>query len=86
MDNFLARPQAVTGPGRNVFAITPHATNEINPLPRAVRFDVGGTVVLRTVEASADVTITVAAGEQLDWRIRYIRATGTTASGIVGIE
>ena len=85
-DNFASRSQALTTPGRNAFAISPHATNEINPLPRAVRFDVAGTVALRTIEGTADVSVTVAAGETLDWRIQYIRVAGTTATGIVGIE
>lgn len=85
-DNFAARSELITSPGRNAFTITPHATNEISPLPRSVRFDGAGTVALRTVDGAADISITVAAGETLDWRIQYIRATGTTATGIVGIE
>jgi hypothetical protein len=85
-DRFLARTIELSTPGRNVFAITPNDATEIDPLPRSVRFNVGGTVAFRTVDGIADVTATVASGEQLDYRIRYIRATGTTATGILGAE
>lgn len=70
-------------PAVNVYAITPHATNEITPLPKSVRINGGGTLVFRTVEGTADVTINVVSGEQLDYRIQYIRAT-STATGITG--
>jgi hypothetical protein len=83
-DNFQSSSDTISGPARKVFAITPHASNEINPLPKSVRFNVGGTVAFRAVDSTEDVSVTVADGEQLDYRMQYIRATGTTATGILG--
>ena len=46
----------------------------------------GGTLVVRGVDASADVTFrNVAAGQVLEVRARYIRATGTTAADLVAL-
>lgn len=67
-------------------AITPHDTNELPVLPRAIRFDGGGTVVLTApdeTDADVDQSYTVVAGERLDIRAKKIKSTGTTATGIV---
>jgi len=75
---------SVQSPGRKMFLITPHATNAIDPIPKAIRADDAGVIVLRAVDSSADVTVNVAAGEVLDVRAKYIRASGTTVSVIHG--
>lgn len=75
----------VSAPGRKVFVITPHATNAVDPLPKAIRANGAGDITFRAVDSSADVTVTVAAGEVLDVRPLYIRATGTTVAVIHGI-
>ena len=75
---------ALLVPARNDFAITPSDGAAITPLPRAVRVNVAGTVVYRSVDSAADVTINAAAGEVIQSRVQYIRATGTSATGFVG--
>lgn len=79
-DQFQNKADELTSAARRMYAITPHATNEIDPLPKAIRCDVGGTVALRAIDAAADVTITMSAGEVLPVRAQFIRATGTTAT------
>lgn len=79
-DNFANNMDVVFAPARNVFAITPHATNEVSPKPKAIRADTSGTITFRTVDGSADVVMNVVAGEILPVRVKYVRATGTTAT------
>lgn len=76
---------ALLAPARLAFAITPHDTNPIATLPRAVIVGGAGNVTLRAVDSGADVTIAVVAAQVLDIRASHIRATGTTATGLVGL-
>ena len=72
--------KSVMAPARSMIAATLHDTNELAVLPRAIRCNVAGNVVLRCIDDSADITLTMVAGELLSIRPRYIRATGTTAT------
>lgn len=84
-DPFATSADSVGNPARQMFVITPHATNEIDPLPKAIRANGAGNIVLRAVDSAADVTITVAAGEVVPVRAQYVRASGTTVSGLHGL-
>lgn len=77
----------VSSSARKMFVITPHATNPIAPIPKAVRFDAAGAVVLRTIDADEDVTINVTAGETLVARVEFVRVSGTdvAANSIHGL-
>lgn len=75
----------VDAPARKMFLITPDDTQEINPIPKAIRADNAGTVTLRAVSSLADVQLTMAAGEVLPVRAKYIRVTGTTVTVIHGM-
>lgn len=79
-DQFENNADTVTAPARQMFAITPHATNALDPLPKAIRCNVGGTVALRAVDSGSDVSITMVAGEVLDVRVSHVRVSGTTAT------
>lgn len=73
-------------PARQAFAITPHATNEIDPLPKAIFVGTGGTLVGRPAGSAADVTFkNLASGQILDVRLQYIRVSGTTAADLIGL-
>jgi hypothetical protein len=84
-DSFAHRPDSVEAPARNAFAITPHQTQAVSPLPKAVLVGAAGNVVLRAIDSSVDVTIAVVAGQILPIRAQFIRAAGTTATGLVGL-
>lgn len=84
-DDFARSPDTLWGPARKMFLISPHATNEVSPLPKAIRADTAGTVALRAAGSSADVTVTLAAGEVLAVRAKYVRATGTTVAILHGL-
>ncbi|NBW09746.1 MAG: hypothetical protein EBR82_17155 [Caulobacteraceae bacterium] len=84
-DPFQISSDSIIAPARKMFLITPHATNEIDPLPKAIRADGAGVIVLQAADSGADVTINVSAGEVIAVRARYIRASGTTVSVIHGL-
>ena len=84
-DEFATHSDSVSAPAREMFLITPHATNEVTPLPKAIRANGAGDVVLRAAESGADVTVTMAAGEILPVRAQYVRAAGTTVAVLHGL-
>ena len=85
-DRFDTQLDSLSQPARRAFAITPHATNEIDPLPKAIYVGTGGHVTLRAADGTADVVFrNVASGQILDVRARHVRASGTTAADIVGL-
>lgn len=84
-DHFTTYADDVDHPARHAFDVTPHASNEIDPLPKALLIGGAGNIVLRAVDSTADVTIAVVAGQLLPIRAQYVRASGTTATGIVAL-
>ena len=75
------RSYVMGSPSPSAFAITAHATNEVDPIPRAVYVGSAGNLVVRLMDDSADVTFSnLAAGTILAIRPRYIRATSTAGS------
>lgn len=86
VDHFGNQIDSLSQPARHAFAITPHATLEIDPLPKAIYVGGGGDITLRAADSNTDTIFrNVAPGQILDVRVRYIRAAGTTATGIVGL-
>lgn len=84
-DQFSYIPDAPTGPARKAFAVTPHDTALIDPLPKALICGGAGTITLKAVDSAAPVTIPVLAGQQLDIRAEIVLQTGTTATNIVAL-
>jgi len=86
MSDKFENVNGLSDPARDAFAITPHATNEISPLPKAVFIGTGGDLVGRPAGSSADVTFkNLTSGQVLPVRFQYVRASGTTATDIVGL-
>lgn len=72
---------------RNATAVTPHDTNALNPIPNRLYVGGTGTVILRARGDGADTTfLGVPAGAILPVQAQYVRATGTTATGIIGLS
>jgi hypothetical protein len=85
-DFFASHAAAAVDPARNAFSITPHDTDELTMLPRAIYVGTGGTLVLRAVGAASDVVLrNLASGQVIDIRANFVRATGTTAADLVGL-
>jgi hypothetical protein len=86
VDPFFNLADSSFGPSRRAIAVSPHDTNELTILPKALYIGGGGAVVLRSVESASDVTFrNVASGQVLDVRAQFVRATGTTATDIVAL-
>lgn len=83
MSDLYPNQNDIDSPARGMFLITPSDASPIVPLPKGLRFNGAGDVVLRAVDSTADVTITVAAGQVLMVRAQFIRATGTTIVGAI---
>ena len=78
-------PEGAISSSRHQVAITPHDSNEITIQLKGLRFNGAGTVAMRGKDSSVDVSYAVVAGEVLDVDVAFVRATGTTATGIVGL-
>lgn len=70
---------------RDATAITPSDTVALAPIPMRVLVGGAGNIVGRAMSSSADVTFAVVAGQELRVRLQFIRATGTTATGLVAL-
>lgn len=76
-----------TDPARTAFAIVPSDSLELAVLPRALYIGTGGNLTLRLVDDVQDVVLrNLSAGQIVDVRARYVRATGTTAGDLVGLS
>jgi len=86
LDNFGSVLDSLIAPARNCFSITPNDTVMLPVLPKAIYVGTGGNVVVRAIDGSSDVTFAnVPSGSILDVRVTAIRATGTSASNLVGL-
>lgn len=85
LDPFRSADDSTADPARRAFAVTPSDSAELAVLPKALLIGGAGAVVLRAVDSAADVTVAVQAGQLLPIRAQFVRATGTTATGIVGL-
>lgn len=86
MDRFEQMQDHVMAPARSAFAITPSDSAKLAILPKALFVGTGGALAVRLADDTADILFkNVAAGQILDIRADYVRATGTTAADIVGL-
>ena len=84
-DPFQNTADAPSAPATRVLAVTPHDTNPLAEIPKALYVGTGGALVLQGVSGT-DATLTnVADGSILPIRTKFIRATGTTAANIVAL-
>lgn len=74
------------GPGRFHFAITPSDTAELPHVTRSVYVGVGGNLCLILAgNNTALVYQNVPAGSWLPLQVRQVKATDTTATGLIGV-
>lgn len=84
-DNFRTHSEGIIWPGDGAFAITPHDTNELVKVTRALWVGGAGNVKV-TMENGDFVTFSgVAAGTLLPLRVRLVFSTGTTATLMIGV-
>lgn len=88
----LARPDSIVDPRLNAgmrtssrsFAITPSDTTDFVKQPREI--DVGGAgTVACVLHDNSVITFTCVAGQTITQICKRVNATGTTATGLVGV-
>jgi hypothetical protein len=85
-DPFSSSADAVSAPARRALAITPHDTNALTDIPKALYVGTGGNIAMRGVDGAADQAWkNVPAGAILPFRAQYVRATGTTAADLLAL-
>lgn len=80
----LSRPLSLSAPCDAHFAITPDDGADLGIVPRALFCGGAGSVVLRDRNGT-EAAYALAAGQILPFRPVRVLATGTTATGIVGL-
>jgi hypothetical protein len=83
-DPFASTQAGIDSPASNVFDITPADGADLALFARAIRVGGSGTLKIDAAQ-SGTVTLTVFAGEVVPIRTRRVYATGTTATGLVGL-
>jgi len=83
-DQFKYHSSGLDSPATRHFTVTPADGSDLANIPRALFIGGAGDVAIRD-GAGTDVTYTVPAGVLLPIRAVRVLATGTTATGIVGL-
>lgn len=84
-DPFETHADAATAPSRAPYSIVPSDTDALTLVPKGIYVGTGGDVVVRGVDGEADVTYrNLPDASYVAVRALYVRATGTTASDLVG--
>ncbi len=83
VDYYAGRQTPMTGPLPHCFAITPHDSNELTATTRGISANVAGAAVLVFYDDS-EATFTMLAGVVYPFRVKQVKSTGTTATGLYG--
>ncbi|HEX2763998.1 MAG TPA: hypothetical protein VHM92_09205 [Allosphingosinicella sp.] len=85
-DQFAGMVDSMTSPARRAVAVTPHDSNALIDIPKALFVGTGGALTMRGAGDVADqVWKNVPDGTVLPFRARYIRSSGTTAADILAL-
>jgi hypothetical protein len=85
MTRYEGRADAITAPAQHGFAITPNDSTDLTAETRGLYVGTSGDLSL--VLASGDAVLLAGAigGVVLPLRVRRVKATGTTATQLVGL-
>ena len=84
-DRFSDYAGGLESPATDGFAVTPNDAADVASITRAVYVGGGGNLAV-TLASGAELTFTgLAGGTLLPVRLRRIKATGTTATALVGL-
>jgi hypothetical protein len=86
VDNFGQFTDSPSEPATGAFVITPHASNELPFTTKAIYIGGAGDLTLRPINGDTDVQFkNLAAGSVLDIRAKAVRASGTSATFLIGL-
>jgi len=74
------------GPYSDAQTVTPHDTNELTYVSRALYIGVVGDVTLVTLKGTTVLFKAVPAGSVIRIRAKQVKATGTTATQILALD
>jgi len=83
-DKFANNQSSLDSTGEYHFLITPADGSDLGTIPRAIYCGTAGNLVLRD-KGGTDCTYAVLAGQYVMFRAYRVLATGTTATGLIGI-
>ncbi|RYD91929.1 MAG: hypothetical protein EOP61_26615 [Sphingomonadales bacterium] len=76
----------MSAPATRAVSVTPHDTDALADIPKALFVGTGGNLTLRGAGGGSDtVWKNVASGTIVPLRAEYVRATGTTAADILAL-
>jgi hypothetical protein len=85
INDFANHQSGLDSPAENGFAITPHDTNEIEHVTRAlVAYTTAGIIDVVTVRGDT-VRIYLALGSPFPLRAKIVKSTAAVAAGITGL-
>jgi len=84
-DTWNLQPDVEWGPSANAAAVTPNDSVDLGFITTQIVASGAGVISCDLQTTGTSVLIPVAAGVPLQIRVRRVRATGTTATGIVAL-
>lgn len=85
-DPFQGREPGLTAPAQQAFAVTPSDSVDLSLVTRGIYVGAGGDLRVLLLGNSSPVTFSnLAGGISHPLRIRRVYATGTTATGLIGV-
>jgi hypothetical protein len=84
-DTFKTFARSLTSPPENAAEIVPDDAADLPHVTRALYVGTGGDVALRMAGGAEVILRGVAGGSLIPLRVDRVRATGTTAAGLVGL-
>jgi hypothetical protein len=83
-DHFSTHASGLTSPLSAGFEITPNDSTDLTNATRQIRITGQGGSIAVVWLGGAETIEPVSTGDTFDWRIKRIKATGTTATGLRG--
>lgn len=84
-DDYRRYGSGLEEPAQDAEAVTPHATNELTAVTRALYVGVSGDIVVHMKGQNSSVTFTAVPVGVLPIRVDRVIAIGTTATNIVAL-
>lgn len=84
-DRYGPYSSSASSPATRSTPVTPHDVNPVDPAPKAIFVGTAGNVVGQLLEDTVDRTFKLPAGYH-PLRFKLIKATGTTAADMIGLD
>lgn len=87
-DQFEGHAQGLTAPATSALTVTPSDSQDLPTMPRAIYVGGAGALRVELLDAPVGSDVTLSAlqpGMVYPLRVRKVYATGTTATGLIGL-